>query len=61
MHRLSFIALLFLGLTGCGGGGIQEGMPSNVGGSLTPEQQKEHDELVAKEEAAAKAQGKDRQ
>jgi hypothetical protein len=61
MHRLAIIALLLVGMAGCGGGGIQEGMPPNAGQGLTPEQQKEHDDLVAKEEAASKAQGKDRQ
>jgi len=61
MHRLAIIALLLVGMAGCGGGGIPEGMPPNVGQGLTPEQQKEHDELVAKEEAASKAQGRDRQ
>ncbi|WP_435020409.1 hypothetical protein TA3x_001813 [Tundrisphaera sp. TA3] len=60
MPRIAIIAMLILGTTGCGGG-IQEGIPSNVGGVLTPEQQKEHDDLVAQEEAAAKAQGKKRQ
>jgi hypothetical protein len=60
MHRFSIAVLFLLGLAGCGGGGIQEGMPSNVSAGLTPEQQKEHDELIAKEEAAAKALGKNR-
>ena len=59
MHRIAIIALLLVGMAGCGGGGIQEGMPLNAG--LTPVQQKEHDDLVAKEEAAAKAQSKERQ
>src|SRR4051812_18489082 len=62
MHRLGFwiapLALL-LGLSGCGGG-VQGGIPPGVGQSLTPEQQKEHDALVAEEEAQAKAQGKGR-
>jgi hypothetical protein len=61
MHRLAIIALLFVGMAGCGGGGIQEGIPPNAGQTLTPEQQKDHDALVAEEEAAAKGQAKDRQ
>jgi hypothetical protein len=61
MHRLAIIALLLVGMAGCGGGGIQEGIPPNAGQALTPEQQKDHDALVAEEEAAAKGQAKDRQ
>jgi len=57
-YRLATLAIL-LGLTGCGGG-IQEGMPASVNQGLTPEQQKEHDALVAEEEAAAKTRGKNR-
>jgi hypothetical protein len=55
-YRLATLAIL-LGLTGCGGG-IEEGIPANVGQGLTPEQQKEHDALIAQEEAEAKAQPK---
>jgi hypothetical protein len=58
MHRFAIMAFVLLGMTGCGGGGIQEGMPANASGGLTPEQKKEHDKLVAEEEAAAKSQGK---
>lgn len=57
-YRLATLAIL-LGLTGCGGG-IQEGIPPGAGQALTPEQQKEHDALVAQEEADAKAAGKNR-
>lgn len=55
-YRLATLAIL-LGLTGCGGG-IEEGIPASATGGLTPEQQKEHDALVAQEEADAKAQPK---
>lgn len=47
-------------LAGCGGGGIAEGIPPGAGGTLSPEQQKEHDALVAQEEAESKAAGKTR-
>ncbi len=57
-HRLAALALL-LGLTGCGGG-IREGIPPGAGQALTAEQQKEHDALVAQEEAEAKARSKGR-
>ncbi|WP_406693897.1 hypothetical protein V5E97_22935 [Singulisphaera sp. Ch08] len=54
--RLAALAIL-MGLTGCGGG-IQEGIPPGAGQALTPEQQKEHDALVAQEEAESKARNK---
>jgi hypothetical protein len=57
MHRLGygFSALaLVLGLSGCGGG-IQEGMPTDATGQLTPEQEKLQKSLMEEEEAAAKA------
>jgi len=60
MQNPKWVAVLLLGLTGCGGG-IQEGIPANANQTLTPEQQKEHDDLMAQEEAASKSQGKNRQ
>lgn len=62
MLRLAVLALVLIlpTLSGCGGGGIQEGIPAGAGG-VSPEQQKELDRLVAEEEAAAKALGKKRQ
>jgi hypothetical protein len=58
MFRLAVLALglILPMISGCGGG-IQEGVPTTAGG-VTPEQQKEHDKLVAEEEAAAKTLGK---
>jgi|GEM_PF-2649669 len=62
MPQLRFrlvILVLLVSLIGCGGG-ISEGIPPGAGQALTPEQQKEHDDLVAQEEAAAKAASKGR-
>jgi hypothetical protein len=58
MHRLGYgfsALVLVLGLSGCGGGGIQEGMPADATGQLTPEQEQLQKDLMAEEEAAAKA------
>jgi len=56
MRRLGYgfsaLALVW-GLSGCGGG-IQEGMPADTG-QLTPEQEQLQKDLMADEEAAAKA------
>lgn len=61
MIRLAMLTLvLILPMTSGCGGGIPEGIPPNAGG-VTPERQKELDNLAAEEEAAAKALGKKRQ
>lgn len=56
LRPLFLLSILLPPLAGCGGG-LKEGM-SDSAGQITPERQKELDDLAAQEEAAARSQGK---
>lgn len=56
MHRLGYrlaMLALVLGLSGCGGG-IPEGIPPGATQGLTPEQEKQHKELMELEAGQGK-------